>query len=110
MSRLARPRPLNVGPLSAHGETKLLDQRPYASGPIGCRRDGRDVLDAEATSPGKRVGDGAGAFGFGYLGWRLCRDSNLWLALIAAAVGAFIGAWVGLLLYWLVRLILAIND
>jgi hypothetical protein len=32
------------------------------------------------------------------------------MALIAAAVGAFVGAWVGLLLYWLVRLILAFTD
>lgn len=51
-----------------------------------------------------------GAIGLGYLGWRLFRDSNLWLALIAVAIGAFIGAWVGLLLYWLLRLIFALND
>lgn len=51
-----------------------------------------------------------GALGLGYLGWRLFRDSNLWIALFAAAAGAFIGAWVGLLLYWLLRLIWALND
>jgi len=51
-----------------------------------------------------------GVFGLGYLGWRLFRDNNLLLAVIAAAVGAFIGAWVGLLLYWLARLIFAFNE
>lgn len=51
-----------------------------------------------------------GALALGYLGWRLFRDSSLWLALVAAAVGAFIGAWVGLVSYWLFRLVLASND
>ena len=51
-----------------------------------------------------------GALGLGYLGWRLFGDGNLWFALIAAAVGAFVGAWVGLLLYWLGRLVWALND
>lgn len=51
-----------------------------------------------------------GALGLGYLGWRLFRDNNLWVAIIAAAIGAFVGAWVGLLLYWVVRLVLAFND
>jgi hypothetical protein len=51
-----------------------------------------------------------GALGLGYLGWRLFRDSNPWAGLIAAGVGAFLGAWIGLLLYWLVRLIRALND
>ncbi len=51
-----------------------------------------------------------GAFGLGYLSWRLFRDSNLWVALIAAAIGAFVGAWVGLLLYWIVRLILSFDN
>jgi hypothetical protein len=51
-----------------------------------------------------------GAGGLGYIGWRLFRDSNLWVALVAAVIGAFIGAWVGLLLYWLLRLIWALND
>lgn len=50
------------------------------------------------------------ALGLGYLGWRLFRDGNLFVALFAAAIGAFVGAWLGLLLYWLARLVRAIND
>lgn len=51
-----------------------------------------------------------GAVGLGYGGWRLFRDSSLVLALLAAAAGAFVGAWVGLLVYWLVRLVLAVGG
>ena len=53
---------------------------------------------------------GLGAIGMGYLGWRLLRDHGIVWGIVAAAVGAFVGAWVGLLLYWLVRLILAVSD
>lgn len=51
-----------------------------------------------------------GASGLGYAAWWLLRDTSPWLALIAALVVRFIGAWVGLALYWLIRLILALND
>jgi hypothetical protein len=46
-----------------------------------------------------------GAAGLGYLGWRLFRDTNLWLALLLGATGLIVGAWVGLVLYWLLRFI-----
>ena len=51
-----------------------------------------------------------GAIGAGYLAWRLVRDHSIIWALVAAAVAAFVGAWLGLLLYWLLRLIIAVND
>ena len=53
---------------------------------------------------------GLGALGLGYVGWRLFRNGDVWVAVIAAASAAFIGAWVGLLLYWVARLILGFND
>ena len=46
-----------------------------------------------------------GAVGVGYVGWRLFRDSNLAVAVVAGALGAFVGAGVGLLLYWVLRFI-----
>ena len=51
-----------------------------------------------------------GAVGGGYLGWRFFRESGAFAVVIGIALGAFVGAWLGLLLYWLVRFIVALND
>ena len=51
-----------------------------------------------------------GAAAGGYLAWKLFRDHGVVLLLVALTLGAFLGAWAGVLLYWLVRLIFAIMD
>ena len=51
-----------------------------------------------------------GAVGGGYLAFKLLVDHGVVVTVIAVLVAAVAGAWVGLLLYWLLRLILALSH
>ena len=51
-----------------------------------------------------------GALGGGYLAWKLVTGYGLVALLIAVPVAALAAAWVGLLLYWLLRMILGFGG
>lgn len=51
-----------------------------------------------------------GAIGGAIFGWRLFLEVGLFTEVIAAVVGGFFGAWVGLLMYWLIRLVLFFRE
>ena len=51
-----------------------------------------------------------GAVGGGWLAVKLVGGYGAVAVFLGLAAGAFVGAWLGLLLYWLLRLILAFAD
>ena len=51
-----------------------------------------------------------GAVGGGSLTWKLLENHGLIMGIVAVLLAAVVGAWVGLLLYWLLRMVLGLGD
>src|SRR5688572_12767651 len=106
VTRVRRPGRSTTSPRSAMAKRGFWTRERMLPGQSAVEETVETYWMLRLIHPPSALAMALGAIGAGYLGWKLFRDHGIVWGVLAAAVAAFVGAWLGLLLYWLLRLML----